>query len=106
MISKISVVSPPSISSVKVVQEDLLATKKLAQKRSSALDLINMFRAQKEARKIKRNATSSLEMPDIVESCESPVKSRANLEPPKPKISPIVRQKSFNVRSQASQFNF
>jgi hypothetical protein len=45
-------------------------------------------------------------MPDVVESCESPVKFRANLEPPKPKISPIVRQKSFNVRSQASQFNF
>jgi len=40
-------------------------------------------------------------MPDIVEKCESAVKS-----PPNPKISPVVRQMSFNVRSQASQFNF
>lgn len=100
MLSKISVVSPSQNLTGKVDHEDLPSTKRTIEKRSSALDLVNMFRAQQEARKLRKTpASSSFEIGDGLESCDSAVKSRAFLEPPKPKISPIIRQKSFNARS-------
>lgn len=105
MLSKISVVSPPKISSSNVVHEGvhLPENKKQVEKRSSALDLVYMFRAQQEARKLKKTpAASSFEIVDSMESCDSGVKSKVHLEVPKPKVSPIMRQKSFNARSQAS----